>query len=158
MQRAIFDPAHQATLDLATDIVPRPENILDIGCGTGRLLRRAHTYWPDAILLGMDPAKGMIEKANQLNPTATFFLGMGEAIPLPDASVDLALSIVSFHHWQDQAAGVSEVARVLRPGGCFILVDISFPGWLVGVFRPKRFHSPAQMRALFIQAGLHIQA
>src|SRR5437588_641854 len=57
-----------------------------------------------------------------------------------------------------QAAGVREIARVLRPGGYFILVDISLPDWLVGVVRLKRFHSPAQLRTMFIQAGLHVQA
>jgi len=92
-----------------------------------------------------------------LTPNATFFTGMAEALPLQDASVDLALSTSSFHHWQDQAAGIREIARVLRPGGYFILVDASFPDWLVRVFRLKRFHSPAQLRTLFIQAGLRVQ-
>jgi len=78
-------------------------------------------------------------------------------LPLQDASLDVDLSTTSFHHWQDRAAGICEIARVLRPGGCFILVDISFPDWLVRVFRLKRFHSPAQLRTLFIQAGLQVQ-
>ena len=118
---------------------------------------RATTYWPEAQLIGVDPANGMIEMAKRLTPNATFFTGMAEALPLEDASVDLALSTSSFHHWQDQAAGIREIARVLRPGGYFVLVDASFPDWLVRVFRLKRFHSPAQLRTLFIQAGLHVQ-
>jgi ubiquinone/menaquinone biosynthesis C-methylase UbiE len=108
-------------------------------------------------LIGVDPAHGMIEMAKRLTPNATFSTGMAEALPLQDSSVDLALSTSSFHHWQDQAAGLREIARVLRPGGYFILVDASFPDWLVRVFRVKRFHSPAQLRHLFIQAGLHVQ-
>ena len=129
--------------------------MLDVGCGTGRLLRRAYRYWPEAQLIGVDPADGMIERAQLL--TATFFTGMAEALPLQDAFVDLALSTTSFHHWQDQAAGVREIARVLRPGGYFILVDLSLQDWLVGVFRLKRIHSPAQMRTFFMHAGLHVQ-
>ena len=157
LQRAFFDRAHQATLALAASIVHQPANILDVGCGTGKLLRRATTYWPEAHLIGIDPANGMIEMAKRLTPNATFSTGMAEALPLQDTSVDLALSTTSFHHWQDQAAGIREIARVLRPGGCFILVDISFPDWLVRVFRLKRFHSPAQLRTLFIQGGFHVQ-
>jgi ubiquinone/menaquinone biosynthesis C-methylase UbiE len=157
LQRAFFDRAHQATLALAASIVHQPMSVLDIGCGTGKLLRRAHTYWPEAQLIGVDPANGMIEMAKRLTPNATFSTGMAEALPLQDASVELALSTSSFHHWQDQAAGLREIARVLRPGGYFILVDASFPDWLVRVFRVKRFHSPAQLRSLFIQAGLHVQ-
>jgi len=158
MQRAFFDQTHQAVLTLAASIVHQPESILDVGCGTGRLLRRAYRYWPEAQLIGVDPANGMIERAKLLTPNATFFTGMGEALPLQDASVDLALSTTSFHHWQDQAAGIREIARVLRPGGYFILVDVSIPDWLGGVIRLNRFHSPAQMRTLFDQAGLHVQA
>ena len=157
LQRAFFDRAHQATLALAAGIVHQPMSVLDIGCGTGKLLRRAHTYWPEAQLIGVDPANGMIEMAKRLTPNATFSTGMAEALPLQDASVELALSTSSFHHWQDQAAGLREIARVLRHGGYFILVDASFPDWLVRVFRVKRFHSPAQLRSLFIQAGLDVQ-
>jgi len=157
LQRAFFDRTHQATLALAAGIVQQPESILDVGCGTGKLLRRANTSWPEAQLIGVDPANGMIEMAKRLTPNATFFTGMAEALPLQDASVDLALSTTSFHHWQDQAAGIREIARVLRPGGYFILVDASFPDWFGRVFRPKRFHSPAQLQTLFIQAGLRVQ-
>jgi ubiquinone/menaquinone biosynthesis C-methylase UbiE len=157
LQQNLFDPVHQATLSLASGIVHHPSNILDVGCGTGKLLRRAHTYWPEAQLIGVDPANGMIETAKRLTPDATFFTGQAEALPLPDASVDLAFSTISFHHWQNQAAGIREIARVLRPGGYFVLVDASFPDWLVRLFRVKRFHSPARMRTLFNQAGLHVQ-
>lgn len=157
MQRAFFDQTHQAALALAASIVHQPECVLDVGCGTGRLLRRAYRYWPEAQLIGVDPADGMIERAKLLTPNATFFTSMAETLPLQDASVDLALSTTSFHHWQDQAAGIREIARVLRPGGYFMLVDISMPEWLVGVFRLKRIHSPTQMRELFDQAGLHVQ-
>ena len=158
LQRAFFDKTHKAALALAASIVHQPESVLDIGCGTGRLLRRAYRYWPEAQLIGVDPAQGMIEKAKLLTPNATFFTAMAESLPLKDNSVDLAISTTSFHHWQDQSAGIREVARVLRPGGYFILVDASFPDWLVGAFRLKRFHSKTQFRTLFVQAGLHVQA
>jgi ubiquinone/menaquinone biosynthesis C-methylase UbiE len=157
LQRTFFDRIHQTTLALATGIVHDPTSVLDVGCGTGKLLRRARHVWPEAQFTGVDPASGMIEMAKRLTPDATFFTGMAEALPLQDASFDLALSTTSFHHWQDQAAGIREVARVLRPGGYFILVDAFFPEWFVRVFRPKRFHSSAQLRTLFIQAGLQVQ-
>src|SRR5713226_6941981 len=91
LQRAFFDRAHQATLALAAGIVHQPVSVLDVGCGTGKLLRRANTYWPEAQLIGVDPANGMIEMAKRLTPNATFFTGMAEALPLQDASVGLAL-------------------------------------------------------------------
>ncbi len=157
LQRVFFDPAHQATLALAAETIHQPANVLDVGCGTGKLLRRAHSYWPQAQLIGVDPANGMIEMAKRLTPDAIFHTGMAEALPLQDASVDLVLSTTSSHHWQDQAAGIREVARVLRPGGYFILVDAVFSDWFVQVLRLKRFHSSAQMRMLFMQAGLDVR-
>jgi ubiquinone/menaquinone biosynthesis C-methylase UbiE len=157
LQGAFFDKTHKAALALAASIVHQPESVLDVGCGTGRLLRRAYRYWPEAQLIGVDPAQGMIEKAKLLTPNATFFTAMAESLPLKDNSVDFAISTTSFHHWQDQAAGIREIARVLRPEGYFMLVDVSLPNWLVRVFRPKRVHSPAQLRTLFTQAGLQVQ-
>src|SRR5215472_13384648 len=97
MQQAFFDRAHRATLALAAGVVHQPVSVLDVGCGTGKLLRRANRYWPEAQLIGVDPAPGMIEMAKRLTPYASFSTGLAEALPLEDASVDLALSTISFH-------------------------------------------------------------
>ncbi|HEU5379881.1 MAG TPA: methyltransferase domain-containing protein [Ktedonobacteraceae bacterium] len=155
MQRRLFDPVHSAVLQQAASRF-KPASVLDIGCGSGRLLRKAHDFWPEAHLSGIDPAQNMLEVARHLTPGARFSIGFGEALPLEDASVDLAFSTISFHHWRDQAAGVREVARVLRPGGSFLLADFTFPTWLTWLY--PRVHSAAQMRALFEQAGLDVQA
>ncbi|MGB8344992.1 MAG: methyltransferase domain-containing protein [Ktedonobacteraceae bacterium] len=157
LQQVLFDQAHQATLALAEALVQQPASILDVGCGTGKLLRRAQALWPQVHLIGVDPAEGMIAMAQRLTLAATFHTGMAEALPLPDVSVDLALSTISFHHWQNQAAGIREIARVLRPGGFFLLVDAAFPDWAVRLFHLKRFHSAARFRTLFTQAGLQVQ-
>lgn len=157
MQRRLFDPVHSAVLHQAESRFT-PASVLDIGCGSGRLLRKVHDYWPQAQLSGVDPAQAMLEVARQLTPEARFYMGSAEALPLEDASVDLALSTISFHHWQDQAAGVREVARVLRPGGSFLLADFTLPALLVWLLPRSRFHSAARMRALFEQAGLDVQA
>ncbi|HEU5376334.1 MAG TPA: methyltransferase domain-containing protein [Ktedonobacteraceae bacterium] len=155
MQRRLFDPVHSAVLQQAASRF-KPANVLDIGCGSGRLLRKAHDFWPEAHLSGVDPAQNMLEVARHLTPGVRFSIGSGEALPLEDASVDLAFSTISFHHWRDQAAGMREVARVLRPGGSFLLADFTLPTWLTWLY--PRVHSAAQMRALFEQAGLDVQA
>jgi ubiquinone/menaquinone biosynthesis C-methylase UbiE len=164
LQGLIFDRVHRAVLELIAGEGAAQERILDVGCGTGRFLRKAAQRWPDARLIGVDPAEGMIEVARSLTPGATFYISMAEELPLPDASVDVAVTTLSFHHWSDQAAGVREVARVLRPGGRFILVDASAPAWmqkfvrLLCPYNPRqsRLHSPDTMHALFEQAGLEM--
>ena len=75
-----------------------------------------------------------------------------------DAVVDLALSTISFHHWGDQATGLREVARALRPGGRFGLADISLPAWLAKLGRHPGARSKTVIRALFSQAGLQMRA
>jgi ubiquinone/menaquinone biosynthesis C-methylase UbiE len=157
-QPFLFDPVHRRVIRLVAGQVDRtaPACVLDIGCGTGRLLRRAGRRWPEARLLGLDPAEGMIERARVLTPTAEFLNGQGEEIPLPDSSVDVAFSTISFHHWEDQAKGVREVARILRPRGLFCLADGTLPEAGDGLVRHSRIHTRREMLSLFAQAGLTV--
>jgi SAM-dependent methyltransferase len=99
----------------------------------------------------------MIEIARGLNPSVSFMRGSGEEIPISDSVVDVAFSTVSFHHWKDQAAGVREVARVLRAKGRFCLADGALPSLAGGLIRHSRIHTREEMRALFEQAGLSVR-
>jgi demethylmenaquinone methyltransferase/2-methoxy-6-polyprenyl-1,4-benzoquinol methylase len=116
------------------DLQSEQGTIVDVGCGTGRLLRSAKERWPEARLIGIDPSEGMIEIARKLNPDAKFYVASAEAIPLADASVDLAFSTISFHHWSNQLGGIREIVRILRPGGSFILADLNSPIWIRSLF------------------------
>ncbi len=155
-----FGPVHRAVLNLVEAQLDGrvPESVLDVGCGTGRLLRRASARWPTAHHVGVDPAEGMIELARLLTPSASFHVGRGEAVPLPDSSVDVAFSTVSFHHWHDQAAGLREIARVLRPNGFFCLADGVLPSLAGGIIAHQRIHTRAEIAALFTGAGLDIRS
>jgi ubiquinone/menaquinone biosynthesis C-methylase UbiE len=62
-------------------------------------------------------------------PRLRFVSGVAEHLPLEDASFDLVITTTSFDHWHDQRAGLTECARVLRPGGRFVLCD-QFSVWL----------------------------
>jgi ubiquinone/menaquinone biosynthesis C-methylase UbiE len=156
-QRLFFDRIHRVALHAVPSGI-RPESILDIGCGTGRLLRKAHLRWPAAHLIGVDPAEGMVKEARRLTTEAQFYVSLAESLPLQDGSVDLVLSTTSFHHWQDQPQAVRQVARVLRPAGYFVLVDI-FPPLGLAKIRPHgRPADPSAVRGMFAQAGLDVQA
>lgn len=159
LQSLFFDRVHHAVLALiASDT--KPESILDVGCGTGRLLRKAGVRWPGVRLIGVDPSEGMIAVARHLTPDATFSVGAAESLPLPDASVAVVVSTASFHHWRDEMAGLREVARVLRPGGRFVLADPTLPVWvskLIPHFGANRSHTPAALVTSFAQAGLQIR-
>lgn len=157
LQARFFAPAQQAVWETMERYTPiQPGMVLDIGSGTGRLLRSLHEHWPDAHLLGIDPTAGMVEVARQLTPMATFEVGFAEALPFSESSIDVAVSTFSLHHWSNQAAGLREIVRVLRPQGCFFLTDVMLPPWLSPFLPWSHFRKPAQIKTLFQQAGLHI--
>ena len=143
------------TANLALATAPSPQRILDVGCGTGYLLRSLAERCPDAIALtGIDAAPSMIEVAEAANagtgigtdtgaasgaggadadrpgdPRISFRLGVAEHLPFETGAFDLLVSTTSFDHWADQQAGLAECARVLQPGGALVLVD-QFSAWL----------------------------
>ncbi len=104
-----------------------PRRVLDIGCGTGYLLRLLAARFPDAIeLVGVDPAPRMIDKARATTTTddrLRFSIGAAEHLAEPDDRFDLVVSTTSFDHWSDQQAGLGECFRTIRPGGRLVLVD-----------------------------------
>ena len=157
MQWLFFDRIHRALLGMIPAEIA-PAAILDIGCGTGRLLRKLARRFPKADMIGVDPAEGMILEAHRLTPGATFYVGQAEDLPLPEGSADLVVSTTSFHHWRDQAQGVRQVGRVLRPGGCFALADVLPPYIIYKVIHHGRWASPVAVREMFTQAGLSVQA
>ncbi len=65
LQQRFFGPVHARTLLLAAGLGIQPQRVLDIGCGTGALLRSLSRQWPGAALAGVEPAAGMIRVANQ---------------------------------------------------------------------------------------------
>jgi ubiquinone/menaquinone biosynthesis C-methylase UbiE len=154
-QGLVFDRVHGRALGLA-EAWPEPSVVLDVGCGSGRLLRAAHTRWPGARLVGIDPSSGMIETAQRLTP-AELHLAGAESIPLPDASVDVAFSTIAFHHWSDAARGLREIARVLRPGGHFVLIDNIGPDWLARYLKDRPYLNAQERTALWSRSGLRVE-
>jgi len=155
LQHLYFDRIHKRVLNLV-DAGFTPATIVDIGCGTGRLLRKARERWPHANLTGIDPAEGMVKKARILMPDTVFIMSKAESIPLPDASADLVFSTTSFHHWQNQDQGSREIRRILRPGGRFILSDMMVPRFLVKFIHHGTFRNPQEVREIFEKSGLDV--
>jgi ubiquinone/menaquinone biosynthesis C-methylase UbiE len=128
-----------------------------VGCGTGRLLEKTGALWPAARLLGVDPAPGMIQMARRRIPKATTEVAGAEALPLPDASVDLVVTCLSLHHWKDRGQGLREAARVLRPGGQLCLADITVPAWVSRLFHGIKAATPDSLHSLATQAGFQVE-
>jgi ubiquinone/menaquinone biosynthesis C-methylase UbiE len=159
MQRIIFGPIQRTVLEMAAEQVSGPRAILDVGCGTGKLLTLAETRFPGAKLVGVDPAIEMVKHAQASSPTGAieFQQATAEALPFPDASFDLVFSTMTFHHWQNQGRGATEIARVLTPGGRWLLADFIASGFMRQVrslLRLHQFPERAELRRVFSSAGL----
>jgi SAM-dependent methyltransferase len=91
-------------------------SVLDLAAGTGALTRELLTTGAEVI--AVEP---VAEMRSALPPRARVLDGTAEAIPLPDATVD-AVTVAQAFHWFDGRRALSEIHRVLRPGGSLALV------------------------------------
>ncbi|MEU8226879.1 class I SAM-dependent methyltransferase [Kribbella sp. NPDC048915] len=99
----------------------RPLDVLDLGSGVGRLTPGLAEEFQGRVY-GVEPSDRMRAAAEQApHPNVTYLKGAAEDIPLPEASVDVVLMFLSFHHFPDPLQGLREVRRVLRPGGVALL-------------------------------------
>lgn len=96
------------------------EHILDLGIGGGALSGRL--AGAGVRVTGVDPSDVVLARARRrIGGAATFLEGRGEAIPLPDGSLDKAASVNTLYFWPELAPVMAELARVLRPGGRLVL-------------------------------------
>jgi ubiquinone/menaquinone biosynthesis C-methylase UbiE len=125
LQGRFHGPVRRATLDVAAALQPEAHAVLDVGCGTGALLRLIPGVFPGARRAGIDPSAGMIRAADAAG--ADLVPACAEWIPFPDRSFDLVLSTLSLHHWVVCDQALREIARVLTFGGVVVIADRFLP-------------------------------
>jgi ubiquinone/menaquinone biosynthesis C-methylase UbiE len=119
----VIAPAAVSLLDRLE--VEADATLVDIGAGTGTVAVAALRRWPYIRVIGVDPARTLLEWAEADAREAgaadrlTVKVGEAAALPLPHASVDIATSTFVLQLIPDRLAGVREAFRVLRPGGVF---------------------------------------
>ena len=101
--------------------------ILDVGCGGGLLAEEFAAL--GARVTGVDPSVDSLAAARGHARASGFAIhyqhGVGEQLPLPDASFDAAYCCDVLEHVDDVGRTVREIARVLRPGGVFLYDTIN---------------------------------
>ncbi len=101
------------------------KTVLEVGSGRGGGANYLAQTMKPKEYIGMDLAQNAVDLANGLHklPNLKFVQGSAESIPLPDNSVDVVLNVESCHAYGSVPKFLSEVKRVLRPQGVFLMVD-----------------------------------
>ena len=102
-------------------VLDTDDSFIDLGCGLGAAMEHAVTT--GAATAGIDPSESMVERALIRVPQAEVRVGSAEAIPFEDGRFTAALAASTYHHWADPDAGLTEVLRVLAPGGVLLVVE-----------------------------------
>jgi ubiquinone/menaquinone biosynthesis C-methylase UbiE len=109
-----------AELIEAADLQPG-ERVLDVACGTGIITRlAAERVGPTGKVAGLDLNPGMLGVARAVTPpdlTVEWYESNAESMPLADAEFDVVLSQLGLQFMADKPAALSEMYRVLKPGG-----------------------------------------
>jgi len=100
------------------------DRLLDLGAGPGTLTRLLEPYV--GLAVGLDVTPQMLDEY-RLRTRGVAVVADGECLPFADASFTLVVCGSVFHHLADPAAATKEVARVLQPGGRFLLIDMVAP-------------------------------
>ncbi len=153
------------------------QQILEVGCGGGliceQLARRG------AEMVGIDPSQGALDTAaahageQGLGQHIHYQQGYAEALPFADGSFSAIVCFDVLEHVQDLKTTISEIARVLVPGGVFVFDTINrtllariiliwygenFPsgGLKPGIHNYHAFIKPAELQSLITASGLHV--
>jgi SAM-dependent methyltransferase len=130
--------------------------ILDVGCGTGANLEMLARYG-DAEGVDLSPEALAFCRARGLTRVTE---GAAEALPFADATFDLVTALDVVEHLDDDVAGLREMRRVLKVGGCALLFVPAFQ-WLWGVqddvSNHRRRYTLAELRRAVAAAGLRVE-
>ena len=122
LQATLFSPVHDSVLQQLHLYAPHANRLLDVGCGTGRVIAVAAGMYP--LCVGVDPCHRMLALGRGRDvPRARLVCARAEQLPFAAGSFDVVTSTMSLRHWQDVGCGLRELARVLSPDGVLVLAD-----------------------------------
>lgn len=119
------------------------DSVLDVGCGGGMTVHRLAKMVDTGSVCGVDYAEASVASSTSLNKAAidSGHVSIQKAsvsrLPFPDGSFDLVTAIETHYYWPDHDRDLQEISRVLKPGGCLLIVAESY--------RDRRFGLPHEL-------------
>jgi demethylmenaquinone methyltransferase/2-methoxy-6-polyprenyl-1,4-benzoquinol methylase len=171
---------HQRWRERAVDLSANPKRALDVATGTGDLAIALRERGAEVV--GIDFAEKMLEIARQKAPDIDFRTGNALALEFADNEFDAATVGFGARNFDDLERGLSEMARVVKPGGRVVVLEITTPqkpplSWFFNVWfdhlvpligrvagdpdayeylpsSVKRFPEPRDLAARMVAAGM----
>lgn len=106
-------------------LLPRDAIVADVGCGTGNIAEQVSPWV--ARVIAVDSSQPMLDAARRRlgdRSNIDFVHASGESLPLASASVDISIATLVLHHVEQPATLLREMARITRPAGRVLLVDM----------------------------------
>lgn len=120
----LLNIANRNVMSEALDAIGDPgPRLIDVGFGGGEMIRQALDRWPETEVAGLEPSPDMVARAERRFARA---IGAGrvdirsggiEDIPWSDDSFDALVTLNTPYFWSDRERALTEIARVVRPGG-----------------------------------------
>ena len=138
--------------------------VLDLGCGTGAMLKIIHEKYPELKLAGVDASSQMLAQARKIVPEAV--LTEGDIEEGVTGRFDVILSLNVLHHLRDPAAHLLRLKELSKSGGRIYLCDFSIDTIRIGISElwwrffhqaHRRAFHPQKLRAMISAAGLAIK-
>ena len=155
---------HTAKHVLARMPVEAGDTVVDLGTGSGYALRALRETADIGRGYGLDGAPEMARNAADYtdDDAVGFLVGDFDALPLADNSVDHVFSMEAFYYARDPIHTLTEIRRVLRPGGTFYCAvnyyeeNEASHAWQDNIAIEMTRWNRAEYRAAFDEAGLHV--
>ncbi len=103
------------------------ERILDVGAGKGSVAHRVLEASKGAEVYAVDSNEKKVEAIRRSFPTVNSSVAGAESLPFPDSYFDKAYTTMALHHFADLGKALGELARVLKPGGSLVILEVD-PG------------------------------
>jgi demethylmenaquinone methyltransferase/2-methoxy-6-polyprenyl-1,4-benzoquinol methylase len=116
---------HQRWRERAVDLAANPKRALDVATGTGDLAIALRDRGAEVV--GVDFSAGMLEIARKKAPGIDFREGNALALEFADNEFDAATVGFGARNFDDLERGIAEMARVVKPGGRVVILEITTP-------------------------------